>query len=397
MTTTTKLWDFDEIINRKGKSLKWDGFSRKGEVIADDMISLSVADMDFRTAPPIREALQQQIDHGIYGYVNSPTGYKIAIKNWFSTRYNWEIDTKWILHTPTIINAVAVAIEEFTQPGDKIIVQEPLYGPLVAWPKMNGRDIINNNLKFEENKYKMDFGDLMRKIHIPRVKILILCNPHNPTGRVWTKDELHQLGEICNRKNILVISDEIHCDITFPGHDYTPYASISEECAQNSIICTAPGKSFNLAGIHQSNIIIPNDKLRASFQWNNVRKGLMGPNIFGPIVTEAAYGKSEEWFDEALEYIYQNYLFLKKFIEERMPMVKVVETEGTYLAWLDFSAFGIPSLELGDIIKSKAKVVLNHGYEFGKLGSGFERICMACPREILQEGLERLASVFKSE
>ena len=397
MTQTTKQWDFDEIIDRKGKSLKWDGFARNRETYEEGVISLSVADMDFRTAPPIIDVLQQQLNHGIFGYVNSPNGYKQAIMEWFSNRYNWKIDKKWILSTPTIINAVAVAIEEFSQPGDKIIVQQPVYGPLSAWATMNGRELINNKLKFEDGRYTMDIGDLMRKIHIPRVKILILCNPHNPVGRVWTKQELIQLGDICNRKGILVISDEIHCDITFPGHKYTPYAAISEEFAQNSIICTAPGKSFNLAGIHQSNIIIPNDRLRSCFQWNCVRKGLMGPNIFGPIATEAAYGKSGEWFDQVLEYIYQNYLFLKEFVREKIPCVKVVETEGTYLAWLDFRECGIPSIELADKLKSQGKVILNHGSEFGTSGIGFERICMACPRKTLQEGLERIASLFSVE
>lgn len=388
-------YNFDEPIERAlGDSIKWNPIFLEKWFKVKDVLPLWVADMDFRVAEPIIEQIKKRADHGIFGYNFTPNSYFKTVINWFDQRYGWKIKKEWIALTPGIVPAINFLIQTFTRPGDGVVIQEPVYYPFKESIKYNGRQTIINELKEEKGFYTMDLQDLERKLQDKRVKMLILCSPHNPVGRVWTKDELVKLAEICVKHDIIVISDEIHCDLTAPGHKHIPFASLSEEISNRTVTCTAASKTFNLAGLQTSNVIISHPKLRKEFKTTLETMALHGVNIFGITAVEAAYTHGHEWLEQVLKYIHQNFMRMKEFLSEKLPNVKISPLEGTYLAWLDFRALNIPPKELDEIIKHKAKVLLDDGAMFGKAGEGFQRFNLACPWSTLHESLMRISAAL---
>lgn len=387
--------NLDRVINRKGtNSVKWDALN--DFFGKDDLIPLWVADMDFPAPDEATEALIERAQHPIYGYSVLDDRYYNSIINWFSKKHKWNIEKDWIIYTPGVVPAINWLIQSLTEAGDKIIIQEPVYHPFKESIKLNGRIPVNNELKLQDGSYVMDLENLEACID-DKVKLLILCNPHNPVGRVWTKEELEKLGRICLKHNIIVVSDEIHCDLTYKGYNHIPFASISEEFANNSIVCTAPTKTFNLAGLQCSNIIIPNRTLRDKF--NNIinKQHIQTATPFGIVGVQAAYENGEKWLQEVMEYIEGNLEYMIDFFKENIPEIKVIKPQGTYLVWLDFRSLNISRKELNNILINKSKVALNDGYMFGKSGENFQRINIACPRCILEEGLKRMERQFKIE
>lgn len=386
---------FDEIIDRSHTgSLKWDPASLKEQFGHEDLLPLWVADMDFRAPQPVIDALVERVQHGIFGYTFQ-SNYKDSVINWFNRRHNWIINKNWFVFSPGIVPAVTYLVQRFTQPGDKVIIQTPVYHPFIDLIKHNGRRVVSNKLELLDSRYQMNYEDLEEQVKDPRTKVLILCSPHNPVGRVWSKDELVRLGNICIENDILIIADEIWCDLVYPRYKHTPFASISSQFAQQSITCTAGSKTFNLAGLQHSNILIPSEKLRENFKVQMEKLFLFIPNVFGSLALQVAYDKGEEWLDSVISVIDQNLTFLKAFVQEKLPNVSVIEPEGTYLVWLDFRSFRLDPMELQEKILTEAKVALEPGDKFGAGGEGFERINIACPLSILEEGLERIAKVFQ--
>jgi cystathionine beta-lyase len=389
---------FDEVIDRSNTgSVKWDpAFLKEYFGIEDsDILPLWVADMDFKAPQPVIDALVQRAQHGIYGYtMPEPEKYNESVINWHKRRHNWVLDENWLVFSPGIVQACTYLIQRFTQPGDKVIIQNPVYYPFKALIENNGRIVAWNQLELTDSHYRMDLEDFEKQVKDPRTKILILCSPHNPVGRVWSEKELVQLGAICLENEILIISDEIHCDLIYPGHKHTIFASISEEFAQHSITCTAGSKTFNLAGLQQSNVIIPNEHMRDAFKVQMENHFLRLPNAFGALALQVAYDEGEAWLESLIQVMARNLDFLKSFISEKMPKVSVIEPEGTYLVWLDFREYELDPKELKKKLREEAKVLLDSGYEFGPGGEGFERINLACPLSILTEGLERIAKAF---
>jgi cystathionine beta-lyase len=341
--------------------------------------------------------MKQKADEGIYGYSWHKTPeYFNAVTGWMKRRHNWDVDKDWIVYSPGIVPAINVMIRSFTQPGDKIIVQSPVYYPFFSTIQNNGRHIQNNQLVYESNKYSFDFDDFEEKAKDPLTKMFILCNPHNPVGRVWTEEELKKLGDICLENDVLIISDEIHHDLILPGYEHKVFSKLSEDYDDYTIICTAPSKTFNVAGLQTSNIIIPNKKLRDTFtQGISGRNGLGIPNAFGISALISAYNDGEEWLVQVMGYIHENFKFLNAYLKEHLPDVHMVNPEGTYLAWVDFSSLGMNDEERREFMLHKAKVALDGGTMFGKGGEGFERINVACPRSIIEECMDRIRLALK--
>ncbi len=384
-------YNFDELIDRKGtNSVKWNDL--KNRFGSDDLLPMWVADMDFRSPPPVIDAVTNRAMHGIYGYTLLEESYYDSIINWYRRNYNWELKREWFVSTPGVVPAIKLAIRTFTNPGDGVIVQNPVYYPFYASIELNGRHVINNPLRLVNGRYEMDFDDLENKAKDPTARIMILCSPHNPVGRVWDREELQKLGEICNRNGILVISDEIHSDLRYPGVPFTNYATLSEEFAQNSLTCTAASKTFNLAGMQLSNIIIPNLKLKQQYENAATATSNLMPNSFAAVAAEAAYNHGEEWLVELKDYLKGNLEFLTEFLHEHIPDAEVIEPQGTYLVWVDFRKIEPDPEKLEKIMLKDAKVALDEGYIFRKGGEGFERINIACPRSILEKALVQIAS-----
>ena len=389
-------YDFDTVCDRSDS-----GCAKWGAVKAifgrDDVIPMWVADMDFPTAPPIVEALQKRAAHPFYSYTMSPPSLTEAVVDRVRRKYNWKIEPEWVVYTPGVVSALHIAVRALTRPGDEIILQEPVYYPFFGAVTGSGCQIAHNNLKLARGKYTMDFADLEGKFRPAagarathsRAKAIILCNPQNPIGRVWGREELKRLGEIVIGNGAVVISDEIHCELLFRGFRHTPFASISEEFAQNSIVCMAPSKTFNLPGLQASSIIIPNKKLRDSF--SDASAGIIhGLNIFGMTAMEAAYRFGDEWLEQLLDYLQGNLDITKAYFKERIPKIKVIEPQGTYLLWLDCRALGLDDLALRQFMREQARVGFDDGFVFGAGGSGFERMNIACPRSLLREALGRI-------
>ncbi|MEA3313485.1 MAG: MalY/PatB family protein [Caldisericota bacterium] len=395
-------YNFDKIIDRKNTgSWKWD----TTELIfgSDAVLPMWVADMDFPIAKPIIDALKKRIDHGIFGYTMPWDSLIKAVVDRVEQKYNWKIEPEWIVFTPGVIPAIYSAIKAFTHPGDDVILQGPVYYPFWDAIKDNGCNVSNNQLKLVNTHYEMNFEDLEKKFaprpemipSPPRARMMILCNPHNPVGRVWSKKELKKAGEIVLKHDAIVISDEIHCELLLTNSTHTPFATISKEFEQHSITCMAPSKTFNLAGLEASSIIIPNEDLRNKF--NIAKEGItLDPNALGLVALEAAYRNGDEWLSQLLDYLRGNLEFLMKYFEEKIPQVKVAKPEGTYLVWLDFRKLGMNNEKLSAFLRQKAKVGLDDGYLFGPSGSGFERINIACPRSILKEGLKRIEKAINN-
>lgn len=382
-------FDFDKVIERKNTNCE------KWNLPEENILPMWVADMDFEVAPPIFEAVKKRALHGIYGYTKISDEYYESIISWVKKRHAWEIKRDWIVFSPGVVPGINNIIKAITQIGDKVVVQTPVYYPFFRAIENNGRRILKNPLKYTDKGFEMDFEDLENKLKDERTKALILCSPHNPVGRVWTEEELRRLGELCIENGVTIISDEIHFDLIYKGYKHISFAAISEEFKENSITCIAPSKTFNLAGLQTSSLIIPNKSLRRKVINVLQTSGPMWPNVFGIEASIAAYREGEQWLDELLDYLKENLEFMKKYIKEKLPKVKIIEPEGTYLVWLDFNEYNMKPKELHDFMLKKAKVWFDEGYIFGDEGSGFERINIACPRSILKEALGRIKEALE--
>lgn len=389
-------YDFDTLLSRKNTgSVKWDLnvplFGR------DDVIPMWVADMDFPAAQPIVDALKERAAHPFYGYTEAGQSLRDAIVERFERKFGWQVRPDWIVFTPGVIPAINIAIRSLARPSDEIILQEPVYYPFFPSVKQSGCQIATNALKLENGQYYMDYEDLEKKFapssgmmeRRARARALVLCNPHNPVGRLWTREEMTRAGEIVLAHGGTVISDEIHCELLYKDYTHTPFASISEEFARNSIVCFAPSKTFNLAGLGASSIIIPDEKLRNGFK-DTMAGMVSGLNLFGIVAMEAAYRHGDEWLDQLKDYLQKNLDFTLDFIRTRIPRLTAIEPQGTYLLWLDCRALGLDDEELKKFMREEAKLGLDDGYMFGAGGSGFQRINIACPRSLLEEALQRL-------
>ena len=377
-------YDFDEIIpRRRTDSYKWDSSEDP------DILPLWVADMDFRTAPAIIEALQKRVAHGIFGYTRVPQEYYDAVTGWFSRRHGWDIDKDWIIYTTGVAPAISAVIKAITVPGDKVLLQGPVYNCFYSSIRNNGCETVSNALVNNGGRYGIDFEDLESKAADPKVKAMIVCNPHNPVGRVWTRDELVRIGEICLKNGVVVISDEIHCELVYPGHKYIPFASISEEFQKHSITCISPSKSFNIAGLQIANIVCRDGQMRAKIDKAININEVCDVNPFGVIATVAAYRQGEEWLTRLISYLKGNRDFMAAFCKERLGEFPLSETEGTYLVWMDCRSSGMDSKMLEERLKDEAGLWLNAGSMYGPEGEGFIRWNIACPRSILEQGLER--------
>ncbi|KZE72081.1 cystathionine beta-lyase [Paenibacillus jamilae] len=383
-------YNFDEIIDRKRTdSIKWSKKHLKENFNAEDSFPMWIADMDFKTAQPIIDALIRRAEHGIYGYGYKSDEFMAAAVNWQKKRNGWDIEKEWILFTPGIIPALNFIVETFCNKGDKVIIQSPVYYPFLNIITNNGCQIANNSLIYEQGEYKINFEELEAIAQDSKTKMIFLCSPHNPVGRVWTEKELTRLGEICIRNNVLVVSDEIHSDLIFKPNHHTPFGKISEEFRMNSIVCTSPSKTFNLAGLQLSNIIVPNERLRNKLN-HKLTTIDIDPGSFATVAQIAAYNDGEEWIEQLLIYLEENLTFIDQFVKERMPKVKLIKPEATYLAWLDFRELGLSDLELQQLMQKKAKIALDDGFIFGAGGELFQRINFACPRSLLQQALESI-------
>lgn len=384
-------YDFDEIIDRRGTNcVKWDGAENP------DVLPMWVADMDFRTAPPIIEALSRRVDHGVFGYTRVPQSYYESITGWFARRHGWNIDNDWIIYTSGVVPALSAIIKALTAPGDKVLIQTPVYNCFFSSIRNNGCEIVESPLVYADNTYSIDFEDLERKVSDPKVKAMILCNPHNPAGRVWSRDELIRIGEICIRHDVVVIADEIHCELVMPGYEYTPFASISEEFSRHSVSCVSPSKAFNIAGLQIANIVCADAGRRAKIDRAININEVCDVNPFGVIALQAAYNEGAEWLDQLLEYIHGNYEYMRRFCEEHLPDFPITKLEGTYLVWMDCRKFGMTSAELEKALIQDAKLWLNAGTMYGKDGEGFMRWNIACPRARMIEGLKRFEQFAKT-
>lgn len=388
------LYDFDREIPRLNtNSLKYDFAKENG--YPEDVLPLWVADMDFQAAQPILDALRRAVDHGIFGYSDSMAGYYKAVSSWFKKNFGWETETEWLVKTPGVVFALSAAVRALTEEGDAVMIQPPVYYPFYAVIKDNNRKIVENKLLYTNGRYEIDFEDFERKIKENSVKMFILCSPHNPVGRVWTKEELQKAGGLCEKYGVLVISDEIHCDFAFPEHPHTVFPLACPEMSERSVVCTAPSKSFNLAGLQDSNIWIPDAELRRRFAWEVNRAGCSLLNTLGLAAAQAAYESGEEWLVQCREYLRSNLDFLRGFLKERIPEIRLVEPEGTYFAWLDCSALGLDCKELNELVINKARLWLDAGHIFGKDSELFQRVVLACTRKTLTEALGRLEKAVR--
>jgi len=386
-------YDFNETLDRESSgSIKWDLREIHGE---KDIIPMWVADMDFKSPKGIINAVVERAEHGIFGYTHVQDSYKDTVVEWMKKRNNWNIKKEWITTTPGVVSALGIALQAFSKPGDKIVIQPPVYHPFKKMISINDRIPVENRLLYTNGTYSMDYYDL-EKLLRDGVSMLILCSPHNPVGRVWRGDELRQLAELCIKYNTLIISDEIHSDLLMPGYEHTVMAGLSDEIEEKTVTFTAASKTFNLAGLACSNIIISNSQLRKAFRKVITSLSIGTPNIFGLVATEAAYKTGEKWLEELCVYINKNNDFLKCFVNEKISKVKVTSLEGTYLVWLDFNEFCISDEMLNDTLIKKAKVWLDNGPQFGKGGEGFQRLNLACPRKTLEHALFRIEEVFSS-
>lgn len=383
---------FDEVIDRRNTgSIKYDFALQRG--MPEDVIPLWVADMDFRAPQCVIDALVEKSSHGIFGY--SDMDYFETLRQWYSQRFGWEIRRDWLVKAPGVVYAVAVAIRAFTEAGDAVLIQEPVYYPFRGLINSNDRKLVISELLYDGRSYSIDFDGFEREIAENNVKLFILCSPHNPVGRVWTEEELTRMGGICKKHGVIVVSDEIHADFVYPGHRHLVFSNIRPEYGDFTITCTAPTKTFNLAGLQISNIFIPNPELRRGFRREIEKSGYSQLSIMGMAACKAAYGGGHAWLEELKEYLTENLSFMRRFLEEKLPQIKLVEPEGTYLVWLDCKALGLGDTEHDEFFIHKAGLWLDGGTMFGSSGSGFQRINIACPRETLEKALLRLEKAVR--
>lgn len=390
-------YDFETLVARKNVGAsKWNLMQKTNVNIGEDIIPFSVADMEFKNPPEIIKGLKEYIDSSIFGYTEATEEYYKAVCNWMERRHKWNIKKEWITEFPGVVPALYMIIRALTKEDDNVLLMTPVYYPFYKAITANKRKVINTELLLCNDHYEIDFEDFEEKAKLESTKILILCNPHNPVGRVWSEEELKKIGRICIDNNLLIVSDEIHFDLIMPGYKHTVFANISEEFAENSIICTAPSKTFNLAGLQASNIIVPNKKIRDKIIIERRGSiGNLGLNIFGYKACEIAYNECEEWLNELLKVLNKNKELVEDFIKTNLPEIKVINLEGTYLQWLDFRELEKDHKALEKFMVTEAMLFLDEGYIFGDEGRGFERINLACPTKILQEALNRLLESIK--
>lgn len=382
-------FDFDKVIDRTNThSLKFDFAEQRGYPF--DVLPLWVADMDFPTTPPVIDALVEAAQFGIFGYSEVDETYNDEVVRWFECHFQWDPSPLWLVKTPGVVYALAMAVQAFTEPGESVLIQPPVYYPFFGVVKDNGRKLVENQLVYHDGTYSIDFDDFEQKIVDNDVKLFCLCSPHNPVGRVWRLEELKELGRICKRHGVLVVSDEIHCDFIWPGSEHHVFCEAVPEMTDSSIICTAPSKTFNLAGLQASHIFIPNQKLRHKFKNAIKRSGYSQLNTMGLVAAKAAYEKGEPWLDACKDYLYANLRYVDDYLKEHLPELEMVRPEGTYFAWIDCSKLGLSSEELDELIVHKAKLWLDAGHIFGTSADQFQRIVVACPRARLTEALDRL-------
>lgn len=385
-------YNFDEMVPRRGThSVKWD-------IAADeDVLPMWVADMDFRAVPAVVEALTKRVQYGVFGYANVPSSYYQAIIDWSRRRHGFTVQKDWILYTTGVVPALSAIIKGLTQPGDKVIIQTPVYNCFFSSIRNNQCKTAVNELIYKNGAYHIDFDDFEEKAADPKAKLFLLCSPHNPAGRVWTRDELQRMGEICLRHQVTVVSDEIHCDLVFPGHTHIPFATISDAFLQNTVTCSAPSKTFNLAGIQAANIIVQDEDMRMRINRTLNINEVCDINVFAIEALTAAYNEGEEWLEELKTYLYENYTTLKAFFKQYLPHLPVLPLEATYLVWVDCTALNQTSEEIAKALLEKEKLWINAGTMYGAAGEGFIRINIATCRERLMEGLNRIRSLYGVE
>lgn len=383
-------YDFDKTIDRRAtNSYKWDS-------APEGVLPMWVADMDFRTAPAIIDALQKRVAHGIFGYTRVPDAYYDAVTSWFSRRHGWDIDREWIIYTSGVVPAVSAVIKALTVPGDKVIVQTPVYNCFFSSIRNNGCEIVSNPLRRTADTYEMDFDALERCAADPRAKVMLLCNPHNPAGRVWTPDELTRLGNICLRNGVTVVADEIHCELVYQGFKYTPFASLSDAFLHRSVTCVSPSKAFNIAGLQIANIVAFDNDLRSRIDKAININEVCDVNPFGVAATIAAYNEGEEWLNQLVDYLHGNYEAMAEFCRRELSEFPITRLEGTYLVWMDCSSLGMPSDALEHALLDDARLWLNAGTMYGAEGEGYMRWNIACPRSVMLDGLNRFLNFVRS-
>ena len=383
-------YDFDKTTDRRAtNSYKWDS-------APEGVLPMWVADMDFRTAPAIIDALQKRVAHGIFGYTRVPDAYYDAVTSWFSRRHGWNIDREWIIYTSGVVPAVSAVIKALTVPGDKVIVQTPVYNCFFSSIRNNGCEIVSNPLRRTADTYEMDFDALERCAADPRAKVMLLCNPHNPAGRVWTPDELTRLGNICLRNGVTVVADEIHCELVYQGFKYTPFASLSDAFLHRSVTCVSPSKAFNIAGLQIANIVAFDNDLRSRIDKAININEVCDVNPFGVAATIAAYNEGEEWLCQLLDYLHGNYEAMAEFCRRELPEFPIARLEGTYLVWMDCSSLGMPSDALEHALLDDARLWLNAGTMYGAEGEGYMRWNIACPRSVMLDGLSRFLNFVRN-
>lgn len=386
---------FDTVIDRRNtNSLKHDFAVENG--LPSDVLPMWVADMDFKAPECVLEALQNSVNHGIFGYSDLKDDFYEAVAGWFTRHFSWTPEKEWLVNTPGVVYALATAVRAYSEKGEGVIIQPPVYYPFYNVIRNNDRKIIESPLVYKDGKYTVDFEDFENKVRENNVKLFILCSPHNPVCRVWTKEELKKLGEICLKYNLYVVSDEIHCDFTYEGHPHNIFIETVPELKERTVMCTAPSKTFNIAGLQTSSIFIPGEEARAKFRKEIDVSGYTVPNNMGVVACKAAYNGGDEWYEACWKYIGENLAFVRSFLEESIPEIKLVEPEGTYFAWLDCSGLGLSKEELNDLIINKAKLWLDAGDIFGEIAEQFQRVVLACPRATLSKALESLKAAVDS-
>ncbi len=386
---------FDEKIDRFNTACnKFDSIPKNGYPM--DTIPMWVADMDFRAPQCVCDALAEAVKFGIFGYGLVDESYYEAVRGWFLRRHGWEIRREWMVHTPGADAGLAAAVRCATQPGEAVLLMSPVYYPFYDVIRLNGRKLVDAPLVYENGRYRMDYALLEQKIRSEQVKLLLLCNPHNPVGRVWTREELRKVGALAEKYDLTIVSDELHSDFSYPGHPHTPFLVACPERAERTVVCTAASKSFNLAGLRTSNIFIPGEALRAAFKAKLEAAAIREPNMLGFIATKAAYNGGEAWFDECKRYIQGNLAYVRDYLKENLPQIRLVEPESTYVAWLDCTNLGLNKEQLDDLILNKARIWLDTGSIFGEASALFQRVVLACPRSTVEEAMQRLREAVRS-
>jgi cystathionine beta-lyase len=383
------VYEFNTVTGRRNTNcLKWDFAVERGR--PSDVLPLWVADMDFPAPPAVQEALHKAVSHGIFGYSDTKEDYFQAVSQWFQGHFGWKTQQEWLVKTPGVVYALAMAVQAFTQPGQSVLIQPPVYYPFFSVIQDNDRRLVESPLVYENGRYSIDFDDFERKVVEEQVKLFLLCSPHNPVGRVWTVEELRKIGSICQKHGVIVVSDEIHCDFALPGHPHTIFPVAVPELAEQTVVCTAPSKSFNLAGLQTSNIWIQNPQLRAAFCKQIDRSGYSQLNGLGLVACQAAYESGGEWLEQCKDYLRDNLDFVREYLAQNLSEIKLVEPEGTYFAWLDCSQLGLSQEALDDLVVNQAKLWLDAGHIFGGGADQFQRMVLACPRSILEQALKQL-------